>query len=184
MRAFVAIPIDEPLRRRIGEIRRRLERIDADVRWVALENLHLTLKFLGELDEPTVVSLRERLRSEAHRSRPFEIRLSGVGRFPPSGVSRVIWIGCRGEVSCMEDLARGVEQAALEIGVPKEGRDFSPHLTIGRVKSPRNSKPLAAAVHGEEEVGSQRVESFTMYRSTLTPTGPIYDPVELFRLGP
>lgn len=177
MRAFVAISFDEPLRRRIGEIRRELERAGADVRWVSTENLHLTLKFLGDVEEVGVAAFRERLRVVASRFSPLNLDLGGVGRFP-----RVLWVGCAGDVPRLIELAHEVERAALEIGVPEENRPFSPHLTIGRLKSPRCMRTLDEAVEARrnEPVGRQRVDRFTLYRSTLTPKGPIYDAIESF----
>lgn len=185
MRAFVAIPIDETLRVRIGDARKALERADADVKWVAHENLHLTLKFLGEIKDAQAATLRERLRTEAARFPALDLNWTGVGRFPPGGPPRILWIGCRGDAPKLVGLAGAVERAALEIGVPKEDRPFSAHLTIGRVKSQRNQKRLLNALEARNDdgIGEQRADSFTLYRSTLTPAGPIYDEVELFRLG-
>ncbi len=185
MRAFVAIPIDEALRLRIGETRKALERADADVRWVAHENLHLTLKFLGEIDEAQAATLRGRLRTEASRFPALDLDLAGVGRFPPGGPPRIVWVGCRGDAPKLVGLAGAVERAALEIGVPKEDRPFSAHLTIGRVKSPRNRQRLGNALEArcDDVIGRQRADSFTLYRSTPMPAGPIYDAVEIFRFG-
>lgn len=185
MRAFVAIPIDDPLRVRIGETQRALQRADADVKWVAHENLHLTLKFLGEIDEARAATLRERLRAEASRFPALELDLGGVGRFPPGGPPRIVWIGVRGDAPKLVGLAGAVERAALEVGVPKEDRPFSAHLTIGRVKSPRNQKSLLNALEARHDdvIGRQRADSFVLFRSTLMPTGPIYDEIEGFRFG-
>ena len=96
-----------------------------------------------------------------------------------------MWIGCEGDVPKLVGLAGAVERASLEVGAPKADYPFSPHLTIGRVKSPRNARSLQNALEArwDDEIGPQRVEKIALYRSTLTPEGPIYEEVGSFRLG-
>jgi len=186
VRSFVAIPIDDAMRARISETQKALQRAEAEVRWVSAENHHLTLKFLGNLEEAESDRLRERLRQEAARFPPLDLDFSTVGRFPKGGPPRVLWIGCRGsDVAKLVGLAEAIERVALEIGVPREERPFSPHLTIGRVKSPRNQDRLLRAIEARRDdvFGQRRTEYFTLYRSTLTSAGPIYEEIERFLLG-
>lgn len=177
MRAFIGIPIADELKPRILEIRSGLERAAADVKWEKPEHYHLTLKFLGEIKEAD--RLRGLLRAIAMP--PFELEFSGVGKFP-----RVVWIGVKGEVERLGDLAAACEKAALEIGVEKEARPYAAHLTLGRVKSSKNLDRLWKAVKAkaEEPVGKRRVEEFALYESTLTPKGSIYEIVDRFPLRP
>lgn len=184
MRSFVAVEVDSSVKDALLRIIDRLRRVPADVRWVARENMHLTLKFLGEIDEAQAARLRELLRVETSRFAPLELEFVGLGRFPPQGAPRVVWAGCRGDVDKLKGLAAAVERTAKETGVPPEERPFSAHLTIGRVKSPRSGRALADAIAGfaDDPFGKQTVRSFTLYKSTLTPDGPIYEAVERFEL--
>jgi 2'-5' RNA ligase len=186
MRAFVAIPIDERLRDGMVAVQEALRRAAADVRWVERENLHVSLKFLGEIDETQHALLAERLRGEATRFPPLELEFAGVGRFPSGGAPRVLWIGCRRDVSKLAGLADAVERAAADADVPRENRPYAAHVTIGRVRSPANKQRLLAALEARRDdvIGRQRVEAFALYRSTLTPEGPIYEALERFPLVP
>lgn len=177
MRAFIGIPIADALKLRILEIRSGLERAAADVKWEKPDHYHLTLKFLGEIEE--VDRLRELLRAIALP--PFDVEFAGLGTFP-----RVVWIDVKGDVAKLRDLAAACEKAALEIGVEKEARPWTAHLTIGRVRSSKNLDRLWKAVKSKaaEPVGPQRVEDFALYRSTLTPQGAVYEIVERFPLRP
>ena len=97
----------------------------------------------------------------------------------------MIWIGCRGDVSRLVGLAQAVERVAAECGFPREDHPFTPHLTIGRVKSPRNKERLlnALAARHDDVFGPARVGHFTFYRSTLTAEGPVYGEIERVPLG-
>lgn len=179
MRAFVAIPIDEPVRDELVRAVDPLKRAGADVRWVSRENLHVSLKFLGDLDDAQADRLRNLLRAERAATRPLEVR--GLGRFPPRGAPRVVWAGCRGDLA---PLARAVERAAEAVGVPPEDRDFTAHVTLGRVKSATNARALSdrIAAAADQPFGSQTLRALVLYKSTLTPDGPVYEELETFAL--
>lgn len=184
MRAFLAIPFPVELRNRVGALQRALMRADADVRWIPPGNLHLTLKFLGEIGEEDPARISELLRPEIARYGPLDLHFEGVGRFPKGGPPRVIWVGCGGEISKLSGLAQLAERAATLIGIPEEQRPFSPHLTIGRVKSGRNRDSLLRAMgaRADEVIGPLRVDRVRLYRSTLTPKGAVHDVAEEYPL--
>jgi 2'-5' RNA ligase len=184
MRCFMAIKVAEPVRKMILRVQEVLRRADADVRWVAEETLHLTLKFCGDLDEDRVARLEELLAIEAGRWRPLALDYAGVGTFPDRGAPRVVWVGATGDVERLTGLAVAVERHAEAVGVGPERFPFVPHLTIGRVKSDRNVKRLRSAIEPQCQVplGKDDIRSFELMRSTLTSDGPLYDVVRSFEL--
>lgn len=185
MRAFVAIKVADGVRKRILDVQEALRRAGADVKWVEEGNLHLTLKFLGEIGEEQAGELKRLLSAEAPRWPKMELTYAGAGTFPEGGVPRVVWAGCTGDVARLAGLAGAAERAAGRIGVPRERRPFVAHLTIGRVRSARNAKGLRAAVENQREVplGKDTVTEFVLFESTLTPEGPIYQVRATFPLA-
>jgi 2'-5' RNA ligase len=186
MRCFVAIKVGEAVRDLLGRVQEALRRADAHVKWVERENLHLTLKFLGDLDETRVESLEGLLSAEAARWKTMALEYAGIGTFPERGAPRVVWAGATGDVERLAGLAAAVERHAEAVGVPPERHPFVAHLTIGRVKSDRNLKRLAAAIDAQRQVplGRDEVASFELFRSTLTSDGPVYDLLRSFDLAP
>jgi 2'-5' RNA ligase len=185
MRCFIAVPVAEPVRKLILEVQRELRRAEADVNWVAESNLHLTLKFLGDISEAQAASLRDLCSGEAARWPGISLQYAGMGSFPERGTPRVVWAGCTGDIEKLAGLAAAIECHAETVGVPREGRPFVAHLTIGRVRSSRNVKRLQAAIENQRRVplGNEEVREFTLFRSTLTPQGPVYDALAAFTLG-
>lgn len=165
VRTFVALHLDEAIRRRIDA---RVDRSLKGVRWVCGRPIHLTLKFLGEVEESRVPTLREAL--ACVRMAPFEIRVRGIGSFP-----RVIWAGVEGPVA---SLAERIEAACIPLGFAREDRPFKPHATIGRVKKGR------VRCESDADFGAQRVESFALMKSDLRPEGPVYTELETFPVRP
>ncbi len=186
VRCFVGIKVAEPVRDLVVRVQEALRRADAHVKWVERENLHLTLKFLGDLDEDRVASLGDRLTAEAARWKKMALVYAGIGTFPERGAPRVVWAGATGDLSRLAGLAAAVERHAEEAGVPPERHPFVAHLTIGRVKSDRNARRLLSAIEAQRQVplGRDDVASFELLRSTLTSDGPIYEVVESYPLGP
>ena len=184
MRCFVAVEVPEEVRGLIGRVQEALRRADADVKWVERENLHLTLKFLGDLTEEAAGRLGGALAAEAARWPRLKLAFEGIGAFPERGVPRVVWAGCAGDLERLAGLAGAVERAAEAVGVPREGRHFVAHLTIGRVKSARHEKRLRAAIENQRAVplGSAEVGEFALMRSTLTSSGPVYERMRGFPL--
>jgi 2'-5' RNA ligase len=184
MRCFVAIALPPPVRALLVRVQEALRRADADVKWVEEENLHLSLKFLGEMEEDALSRLKGILSVEALRWPAMSLSYAGIGTFPDRGEPRVVWAGCGGDVEKLAALAGAVERAAEQVGVPRERKPFVAHLTIGRVKSGRNVKRLQSAISSQREVplGRDDVKEFVLYQSTLTNTGPIYERIADFGL--
>ncbi len=184
VRAFVAVRVDDTVEAAIAATVDELRTGRDGIRRVRRDNLHLTLKFLGpEVPVAKLDPLRLRLEQIAAETEPFDIRVSGVGGFPNLDRPRVIWVGLVGEP--LAELARRVEQASVECGFEREKRAFTGHLTIARVSSLRgfDATRRALLTMRERDFGVSHIGAMTLYRSTLTPQGSIYDRVAAFALG-
>lgn len=189
LRTFVAVELPEPLRRAA------LEAIAAwlsarpgarhGVGWVRLESMHLTLKFIGWAAADAVGPIREALSRSAASVEPFDAEFGGAGGFPNLGRPRVVWVGLRAGAAEMTRLRDAVEAGVAPLGFPTEGREFHPHLTLGRVKDPRSARTVGEALRavGEVTLGPMRVDRVTLFQSELKPGGAVYTPLGVFPLG-
>ena len=175
MRAFIAIPIPEASKEILNQIQQHLRDFKADVRWASIPSVHLTLKFLGEVDPVIIPDLAASLQIEARAFPRISLRLSGIGCFPNSKNPRVIWCGIDGDTEVLSGLQQKVETECLKYGLLQEDRKFHPHLTLGRVISNRNLKPLLDSIKiGSDLESSFRADHFNIYRSELKPKGAVY----------
>lgn len=185
VRAFVAVRVDDAVEAAIAAMVDELRTGRGQgIRWARRDHLHQTLKFLGPaVPVAKLDPLRRRLEQIAAETEPFDIRVSGVGGFPNLERPRVIWVGLVSEP--LVELARRVEEAAVECGFEREKRAFTGHLTIARVNSLRgfDATQRALLTVREREFGVSHIDAMTLYRSTLTPQGAIYDLVAGFALG-
>lgn len=188
MRAFVAIDLDEPIRRNVAALQDALRRRAGKLSWVAPEHLHLTIKFLGEIEASRATTICAALNRIAARAEPFDILLRGVGVFPPRGLARVLWVGVEPVFTQKMDPLRGIHRACedelAELGFARESRPFSPHLTVARNKTSidrdlRRSLDQAA----DFLAGPQRVSAITFYESQPGPNGPTYRSISTHRLA-
>ena len=179
LRAFIAVelPIEirqaactatSKLRKEIGEL----------VRWVPLENMHLTLKFLGDVAPSNMDMLSQMLRAETELFNCFDLGLNGLGSFPSPKRPRVIYIGIQAPAA-LESLYRGIESASRRLGYESEERGFSPHLTLGRVKqnvTATEQQMIRRALEQTkiDSLGTARVDSVQLFKSDLKPTGSVY----------
>ena len=179
LRAFIAVEIPLELRKAVCEATAPLQKgIGSAVRWVPMENMHLTLKFLGDVSPANVEMLSQMLRAEADLFQCFDLRLSGLGSFPNLKRPRVIYIGIQSPPT-IEALQRGIESASRRLGYESEERGFSPHLTIGRVRQNVTATEQQTIRRALEEtridsLGTARVDSVHLYKSDLKPTGSVY----------
>ena len=184
MRLFVAAEPSDSVRVAAASatqrLRERLESAHADrgIRWIPAENLHLTVWFLGEVSEARSTAVLDALRP-AMETRAFDLHLEGLGAFPPSGPPRVLWIGV---THGLEDLARAHEEVGGRLqpwGFAPEGRAYSAHLTIARVKEPPHGAARAALrqalAHMPADAGQCRIASLTVFRSRTGPRGSVYE---------
>jgi len=179
LRAFIAIEIPIGIRQTVCKVTSDLRNgVGALIRWVPMENMHLTLKFLGDVAPSNVDMLSQMLRAEADLFNCFELHLTGLGSFPNLKRPRVIYIGIQAPAA-LETLHRGIESASRRLGYESEERGFSPHLTIGRVKQNVTATEQQTIRRALEEtkidsLGTARVDSVHLYKSDLKPTGSVY----------
>ena len=186
MRTFVAIELDEDCRRRLARAQEALRRGCGGVRWVRPEGLHLTLKFIGELPEIDIPSAVSAISSAASQSSPFRMALQGISGFPPKGSPRVIFAGVKEPSGVLVELAKAVDGGLCEaLGTAREKRPFKSHVTLGRVKNPRDCLPVSelSGLVVDADFGTVAVEDVVLMKSDLTPTGAIYTPMERIKLG-
>ena len=178
-RLFIAAEIDPALKQAIHTIQQYLKKSDSDVKWVHSENIHITLKFLGDVDETRTQRIITDLKKTLSALKPFEVQVGKVGGFPDLARPRVLWIGLEDNQNLLEKLAEEVEKTLEPLGFEKEGKKFSTHLTIGRVRSNANLlklKELLKAVLVPEDL-RQSIQRISLFKSTLTSAGPIYEPL-------
>jgi len=190
VRTFVAVPVEEPVTlRRLAGARSLLPDVHG-VRWIPPGQLHLTLKFLGEIEADRVDAAKAATARAARPAEggpsgagPFRLALEGLGAFPPHGPARVLWAGCAEGSGALSLLASAVEAAFVAEGFPPEERPFSPHLTLARVKDPDVGRRLSRALASlpREPFGALGVGALVLYRSELSRSGAEH--VELLRVA-
>jgi len=180
MRLFAAIDIDPQIQERIERVQKRLKR-DLDlsgneVRWVPPGQMHLTLKFLGEMRDNLITQVCDVVTQTASEYEGFDLRIQGAGVF--GRPARVVWAGTEPCPELMK-LQTRLENEFEKIGWDKENRPFAGHLTICRVKNAAAGRSLAKAVeaYADEFIGSVSVDELVLYESRLTPAGPEYNAV-------
>ena len=175
MRTFIAIELSEQIRNSLGQIQSHLKYSGADVKWVEKENIHLTLKFLGEVSEDKAKEIKLALDEIGRNTKSFEISLKDIGAFPKIDFPRVIWAGLDKGAKESTELAKRIDDALSKIGFQKESRPFAAHLTIGRVRSAKNKEALKEKlINYKLSALSYKISSLTLFQSRLTPQGPIY----------
>lgn len=186
IRAFLAVELPESLRQEVAAFQSQLKTARGDVKWVELDNLHLTLKFLGNIEESQLPSLKETLAAGVREIPPFAVHLEGIGAFPGTMNPRVIWVGASEGKESLIELAQAAERTCSDLGFTPEDRPFSAHLTIGRVRSRERLAPLIKKLQAAEFRGSvpAPVEKIVLFQSTLSPRGPTYTPLGEIPLTP
>ncbi len=176
IRSFIAISLPESVLRAIGKVQDTMGSSGLDIRWVRKEGIHLTLKFLGDIDSSDVDKIRSALEQGVKGFAPFLLKGEGVGVFPNLRRPRVVWAGISGDVQVLSALQGNLNAQLREVGFPKEKRRFKGHLTVGRVKGRLDSAKFRAALEefGGFETESFEVQSVVLFQSTLQPQGAIY----------
>jgi 2'-5' RNA ligase len=179
MRTFIAVELPEKIKKEIEELQAPLKRTDASVSWVKPGNIHVTLKFLGEVPEEKIGEVFSATQKALEGATKFTMNLKGTGAFPNLKRPRVIWIGAGSGEEELSSLASRIEQEMEKIGFAREKRRFSAHFTIGRVKSPKNVERLMEMVTSSDfETEEIQVNEVVVMKSQLDPRGAIYTPLK------
>jgi len=178
IRSFVAVELPEAVRAALTRLQEEVKTGGGGVKWVEPRGIHLTLKFLGYVDEARVPALVQALTRACEGFGPLEVSLSGLGVFPGPSRPRVAWVGLCGGVETLLRLQEGVEKVLSPFGFPREDRAFTPHLTLARLRegvAPDEARGFGQAfLKASPESVSFKVEGISLMKSQLSPSGAIY----------
>jgi 2'-5' RNA ligase len=175
IRAFIAFEIDNYLvLKRLSEIQKTLINTGADLKPIEPQNIHVTMRFLGDISPTSVDAIYEEMKKIAFQ--PFNIELKGLGAFPTLKYARVVWVGIQKGAQELKSVFDQLEPCLQTLGFRPDPKGFNPHLTIARIKSGRNKAELAKCIEEmvNYECGIIRAEYLRLKKSVLTPKGPIY----------
>lgn len=184
-RVFIAIELPSPILVKIAELQERMKSNlpSGLVRWVRPEGIHLTLKFLGEVPVAQIEAISESMQAACSSHAPFTFSVGGMGCFPDLRRPNVVWVGVEEPSGALSRLHDDIERAMAPLGFPPEGRKFSPHLTLGRVKGGRLDSPAGAGAlqalgdsvaRARVSLGQVQATSVSLMRSDLLPGGAVY----------
>lgn len=185
LRTFIAVPMPQAMIAYLQETMHRLRESRLNIRWIPASNVHLTLRFLGDIDPSLVPGISAGMDTAVQNVTPFRLTADGPGVFPNLRQARVIWIGLTGEVDRLQQLRAGIEAGMAKCGFREETRPFRAHLTIGRTRQRVPASDIAAMLASLKESVSDsfKVDRITLYQSTLRPTGAVYHRLHTSALG-
>lgn len=177
LRTFIALDLGQPIRERLTALQEQIARSGATVKWVEADNLHVTLLFLGEVDQRDVIDVCRAVAKVAEGFKPFALRVEKTGAFPNLRRPRIVWVGVgqgSREVCALHD---ALEKPLLELGCyRREERQYTPHITLGRIRTEKPAPALETALRKQEawQAGETRIDEVQVMASELTPSGPVY----------
>ena len=183
LRTFICFELPSQVNDAIAELEEKLRPLSRGVRWSRPESIHLTLKFLGDVDEADIDPIAQAIQKACKHVSAFDIQLLGAGAFPNAKRPRIFWLGITEPSGALERLQRDIETGLESIGFEKEARAFSPHLTLGRVRFPDQLDRVSQYLedHALDSV-SFRADSVILMQSKLTPRGAVYTPLRKINL--
>ncbi len=177
IRSFLAFELPPEIREKIGAVSRELQKTRIPVRWVKVENIHLTMIFLGSVNEDAIDEIKEKVHLVVNRFSTIRTRLNGVGVFPHWRKPRVIWVGLNGEIETLSNLRDQLQSELKVLGLREEKRPFRPHLTIGRFKGRVDrDEELKSILDRHHDIASNlhHLNELILFKSDLKPDGPVY----------
>lgn len=184
MRIFIGIKIDNKSKESIDEVLKSFKKIATPVKWVKSENIHLTLKFIGEISFEKYHQIEKILTENSVNIEPFKLQISGFGKFGQGDNINIIWVGIKRNEN-LENLFTWIEESLSKIGIDKDKRKFKAHITLGRNKKRFNFKPFINLLTklSDHFISQFQVESFQIYQSRLSSIGPTYQILKEINLG-
>ncbi len=185
IRTFVAVRLTDDVKKCVGALAGELRALEPDVKWVETGLLHITLKFLGDIEEDATGDVLNAIETVARDMPAFDVVFSGLGAFPNTRRPRVVWAGVEKGADELVDLAGKVDDELVKIGFCKEEKTFRPHITLGRAKRGKTPQKLEAGIKkvSAEDLGTQTVDRVELVKSELRPTGPVYTPLGSLELA-
>lgn len=184
MRLFVALELNESIKAAVRRLQDKLARSCEGVKWTPPEQVHLTVKFLGEVADQDVPKVVEAVTSAGTQSTEFTLNVENCGCFPLGGPVRIVWVGAKDDTGNLLRCVNAVEDEMEKLGFAREQRPFAAHLTIGRVKEDHSRGQIRTAVSAAKfERMSQEIKSMTLMSSVLSPKRPTYAPLSRARLA-
>lgn len=185
IRAFIAIEIENGIKDKISECLNQLKKTGADVKWVDPENIHLTLKFIGYIDEKILPDLNKIISNAVSNISPFSICIENIGAFPTLKKPRVIFVHVNENGNRLLETYEGINRGVESLGMKRESKKFVGHITLGRTRSQKNIYKLIDTMNSNTErlFGLEKVNSISLMQSKLTSTGPVYTKLNNFILN-
>ena len=184
IRCFIAIEIPEPIQNQLAQIQGRLQKQIQKASWVKPGNIHLTLKFLGDVDPDDLESIGEAIEEATSHHRSFSLHLGGVGAFPNLARPRVIWAGVKVGAERVSALAQDINVGLSHCGFPLDTKRFNPHLTIARLKERIDLRPYTNQYRQYDRIdgAEMTVDTISLVQSQLHPQGAIYSNLQSYLL--
>jgi 2'-5' RNA ligase len=181
-RLFVAINLDQEIKERIADLYEKFPPHVLKAKFVPKDNIHVTLKFIGEKRDDDINDIIETLKHSHDDINPFSIHIRGLGAFPHAYAPKIIWVGA--DEPKITELAQSIEDHLSTIGIKKEQKPYKAHITFARVRALYKKKDVNDIIESlsDTDIGIQDVSSFSLVKSTLTPKGPIYKTIKDFFL--
>jgi RNA 2',3'-cyclic 3'-phosphodiesterase len=184
LRLFIALPLSHEVEVELDRLLGLLRPISSDVKWVTANNIHLTVKFLGDTDEKLIPRIRTVMNETVAAFQPFESVMDRVGGFPNLMKPRVIWVGGSQPIEEAVRMSAEIDRRMHELSFEKEKRPFKAHLTLGRVREGRSISPLATYLESFKLTPIPlKLDRLVLFKSTLTPKGSIYERLHEAKLG-
>ena len=192
MRLFIALELPDEVKQAAAKVMGRLKSSGADVKWIRPELMHVTLKFLGEVEPERAKAIGASLEEACGKTKPLALFMAGAGSFPARGKPKVVWLGLGGELEGLAKLSQRVYSSMEGLGFAPEDRPFSPHLTLGRMRRPEKGakKGQDGAAELKRELAGLAgyrgpdfvVDRVGLIKSTLKPSGPVYEKLQAVKL--
>jgi 2'-5' RNA ligase len=185
IRSFVAIELSPDIKAHIEGVQNKLKTSTSDVRWVRSEGMHLTLKFLGGVEEERISEIADVLKECSAATGRFNLSIHSLGAFPNQTNPKVLWIGVEDESGRLQTVQQTIEKGLAAIGFKSEKRAFTPHLTLGRLKSPKGKRSVSQQLEASRECdcGTLAVKEICLFKSDLKPSGAVYTKLKTFILS-